>query len=177
MTLSKFVEDQNIIKRAKNFATDKHQNQKRKFTNEPYIVHSQSVANLVEKYGGDINMIAAAWLHDTLEDTDTTLDELKDHFNNNITQYVLELTSEPIQDKSKKGEIYVQKMNHMSPGALLIKLCDRLNNVSDFDNAKPSFVAKYKPETEYILSNLDNPKINEYHKKIIQDIQNAIKDY
>ena len=115
-------------------------------------------------------------LHDTLEDTDTEYEELEQEFNRDVAQYVLELTHD-IKDKSKKGEILADKMNHMSTGALLIKLADRLKNVSDFDTADPKFVARYKPETEYILDNLKTPHLKEPHRRLVDAIRKAIEPF
>ena len=175
-TFAEFARDSDLIKQAEDFATERHKGQTRKFSGEPYINHPKAVAQLVSDFGGDAEMVTAAWLHDVVEDTGTSIEEIEDLFGNNVAGYVLELTHD-IKDKSKKGEILADRMNEMSQGALLIKLCDRLNNVSDFETAKPSFVAKYKPETEYILSHLKSPNLKEIHQRVIGAIQKAIEPY
>jgi len=175
MDFKEFVVGEELVFKAKEFATKKHEGQKRKFNGKPYITHPQAVADLVKKFGGNHEMQAAAFLHDTLEDTDTTEEELRQEFGDVVTDYVMELTNPPISDKSQKGKILVDKMNKMSAGALFIKLVDRLNNVSDFNTAPPSFVEKYKPETEFILDNLKNNFITKVHEEIIEKIKEVIQ--
>ena len=78
----------NIIEKAKQFATAAHAGQKRKYTGEDYIVHPEHVASIIEEYGFDDNMIAAAWLHDTVEDTNVELDDLEREVNDDVTELV-----------------------------------------------------------------------------------------
>ena len=160
-------------KLAKRFAQKKHEGQIRKFDGSPYFVHPDSVANTVSKYTKDEDVIAAAYLHDTLEDTPTTMKELEMMFNKRVAKLVLELTSKKVPGK-EKGKYLTAKMNKMSPDALLIKLADRFDNVSDFKTAPPKFVERYSIETQYILDNL-NRALKPAHKKLIYLIKKKIK--
>ena len=83
-----------IIERAELFATAAHgaTGQKRKYTDEPYVIHLREVALLVAEHGGDDAMIAAAWLHDVVEDTAITLDEITAHFGEDVASLVFALT-------------------------------------------------------------------------------------
>ena len=84
-----------------------------------------------------------------------TYEELIKEFNKETADLVMELTSDKSGiDSMGKGPYLVSKMNKMSPNALLIKLADRLDNVSDFVKANPKWVEKYKAETNYILDHL-----------------------
>ena len=92
----------NIIKKARLFATVAHAaiGQRRKYTNEPYIVHPEEVAKLVTRYGGTENQIAAAWLHDVVEDTNITEDLIHQEFGDDIASLVCCLTDVSVPYKS-----------------------------------------------------------------------------
>lgn len=144
-----------IINKAFTFAKDKHFGQKRK-GGLPYITHPEAVAKIVSSYLSNENVIAACYLHDCLEDTDTTYEEIEKEFGKVVANLVLELTSDEskIKEIGDKGKYLSDKMNKMSDSALIIKLADRLHNISDFENANPSWIDKYKKQTEYIIKNL-----------------------
>ena len=85
-----------LIKRAEQFARERHAGQCRKGTSkEPYTIHLEEVATLVEKWGGSQETITAAWLHDTVEDCpSTSFLELTGLFGSNISDIVRELTDD-----------------------------------------------------------------------------------
>ena len=167
---SEFLTEQNAYDSALEFATQKHLGQERKFSGEAYINHPIAVADVLKHYTNDIRLIQAGLLHDTLEDTKTTYNELIDNFGKEVADIVVELTSPSNMDKSQKRFILTDKMNKMSDGALTVKLADRLNNVSDFDTAPKHFIKKYKPETEYILDNLDR-NLSPIQQKLVDQIR------
>lgn len=93
-----------MIDKSKQFATVAHTSihQQLKYTNESYINHPAAVAKLVARVTDDAEMIAAAWLHDTVEDTLTTLEEIEQEFGARIAQLISDLTNETrLQQKSK----------------------------------------------------------------------------
>lgn len=175
--------DSNIIQRATSFATAKHKGQKRK-DGSPYINHPLRVAKIVEKFkkSHEIDqLIAAAILHDTLEDTDTSISELRENFGELITLLVVDLTS----DKSRlnvlgKANYLSQKMassKKFSSWALVIKLADRLDNVSDLKNASEEFAKRYKIQTREILQHIEkNRELSETHKAIIREIRKKLDE-
>jgi len=170
----KAILSETLIDQAKTFAQFKHHYQTRKYSPEPYIVHPSRVSSIVSKYTKDPDIIAAAWCHDVLEDSDTTIKELEVTFNSRVAKIVKELTS----DKDKislvgKAEYLLKKMMKLSPEALLIKLVDRYDNTSDFAVSPKSFVDKYIKETHFILSNLKRP-LSSSHLKVIKDIYKNI---
>lgn len=155
---------------ARSIAQDKHSYQYRKFSNEPYFKHPSRVADIVSKFTKDDNIISAAYLHDVLEDTKTSEKELNAVFGPKILNYVKELTSVKKEIvKIGKADYLLNKMNKMSSGALLIKLADRLDNVSDFKHASRKFINKYIKETFYILEHL-SCSLKSEHKKLIKEI-------
>ncbi len=161
------------IKLASAFASIKHQNQTRK-NGSPYINHPIRVADKVSSYTEkNETLIISAVLHDTLEDTDTTYEEIIKTFGQEIGNIVLELTNDD-EEKQKNGkEKYLsKKLVKMSDDSLTIKLCDRLDNVMDLVNSNDSkFIDKYINETINVLNYLiANRELQDTHMKIITDI-------
>ena len=170
-----------ITKKALNFATIKHEGQKRKGANPvDYINHPIAVAQLVNKYLKKENktLIAVAYLHDTLEDTNTTYEELLTIFGKRIANLVVELTSNKIECKKLGKAKYLSlKLNNMSNSALIVKLCDRLSNVTDLISTNYLFRKKYFNETITILNYiLKNRNLNKIHKEIINDIMHKLNN-
>lgn len=151
------------------FALDKHGNQKRKFSNDPYIKHCELVTCLLSKYTDCNEMLQAAVLHDVVEDTDCTIEEIKDMFGNRVASLVEELTND--QEAIKligKREHLLNKLNNISDDALTIKLVDRLHNIlciSD-DVLCNNFIKKYIRNTIYIVNNF-NRKLNIHQNEIL----------
>lgn len=173
-----------ITKAALIFAKEKHKNQNRKVTNEPYVTHPISVAKILrenKKSHKIKELVAAAFLHDTLEDTNTTEHELEKLFGKLITSLVLELTTdEKEKEKIGKEKYLAEKMSdnsRMSNWALVIKLADRLDNVSDLKNADEKFRKRYTKETRHILETLEkNRKLSSTHKKLIKKIEEKLNE-
>ncbi|MDX2458221.1 MAG: HD domain-containing protein, partial [Gammaproteobacteria bacterium] len=90
-----------LVDSARIYATEAHQriNHRRKYNNEPYHVHLSAVAKLVASVTDDTEMVAAAWLHDTVEDTQATLEDIEAEFGVPVAELVEELT-----DVSKPGD-------------------------------------------------------------------------
>ena len=84
-----------LAERARRYATKAHAaiDQRRKYTNDPYIVHPQAVMELVRSVPHTEEMLAAAWLHDTVEDTPTTLGDIESHFGPQVAELVRMLTN------------------------------------------------------------------------------------
>lgn len=134
------------------FAIKKHEGQVRKFSGLPYVVHPINVARRVAQLGGTNAQIVAAYLHDVLEDTDATEDELRTEFGNEVTDLVLEVTNDKVMmEKMGKTDYLVAKTAEMSPEAYMIKVLDREDNVRDLDKASPEFAVKYAQSTASIF--------------------------
>lgn len=174
-------QNQDIFQKAIYFANKKHDGQFRKH-GIPYITHPLRVADIVKKFKKSkrINEImAAAVLHDILEDTDTTIFELRENFGELITLLIIELTSD--QSKIKeigKTEYLSRKLSSskkISRWTLLIKLADRLDNVSDLKYLDKEFAVRKKQETEDILKYLEeNRELSKTHKKLIFAIRKKL---
>ena len=168
-------------KDALNFATQAHAGQERA-GGGPYISHPMRVAQHVEQWKKSHNLdalISAAYLHDTLEDTDTTHEALQDLFGGLVASLVKELTSDKtqVQQMGKKNYL-AQKMAAMSSYALVIKLADRLDNVRDITTAKtPQWRAKYAAETNHILDYIEkNRVLTGTHQKLIGLIRDKLQE-
>jgi (p)ppGpp synthase/HD superfamily hydrolase len=168
-------------KLAWNFAKQAHKGQVRKFINKPYFgAHVVRVNGIVKQYTTDEDLLCAALLHDTLEDCyedpEVGLVELKELFGTRVGNLVWELTSDgdEIDDNydGSKTEYLTDKMIHMSDDALIIKLADRLQNISDAFTATERFRNKYFQETSEILTEIQkNRQFNRIHQLLIGDIQ------
>ncbi len=117
-----------------NFAAKKHSIQKRKGADEqPYINHPLEVLNLLTNVGKieDYNVLIAAVLHDTIEDTETTEEEITELFGANVCEMVLEVTDDKSLPKAERKQLQIEHAPHISLGAKQIKLCDKISNISD----------------------------------------------
>ena len=166
---------------AARYAAQAHAGQKRS-GGKPYISHPVRVANLVKKYKDTKELdklMSAAFLHDTIEDTDTTEEQLRKMFGDLVASLVKELTSDKEKiEKLGKAEYLTQKMIHMSSWGLVIKLADRLDNVTDIKTAKSvTWRHRYRDETEAILNKLEqNRKLSGTHRNIIAAIRGKLAE-
>ena len=147
----------NLVKRAKVFATQAHQriDQRRKYNNLPYHVHLEAVADIVASVTDDEEMIAAAWLHDVVEDTPATLEDLEKEFGTNVAQLVKELTdvSRPSDgNRTKRKAIDREHIANASSSAKTIKLADLIHNSRDITRHDPHFARIYLSEVSALLN-------------------------
>ena len=161
---------------AARYAATAHIGQKRS-GGKPYISHPVRVANIVKKYKDSKQLndiLSAAFLHDTIEDTDTDEEQLHKMFGALVASLVKELTSDKSEiEKLGKTEYLADKMTNMSSWALVIKLADRLDNVSDIKVAKnPEWRHRYRTETETILDRIERDRVlSGTHKQLIELIR------
>lgn len=130
-----------VVLKAAQFAADKHRNQKRKGEDaSPYINHPLFVALLLSEVGGvtDQEILAAALLHDTVEDTNTTLEEIENIFGNRVCGYVAEVTDDKSLPKAERKLKQIEHAKELSEGAALIKNADKISNVMDVTNNPPT---------------------------------------
>jgi len=109
----------------------------RKSTFNPYWVHPDNVAKLAKAYGGTKEEIIAAIAHDTIEDTNTTYNEIKTLFGKKVADLVKEVTNNNDEILKVGKEKYMSdKLLHLSDSALFVKLCDMLHNGKDYPTAE-----------------------------------------
>lgn len=126
--------------RAIAFAADKHRDQRRKDAEaSPYVNHVIAVAELLARVGEitDSTVLVAAILHDTVEDTETTPQELADHFGTAVARIVAEVTDNKALPKEERKLLQVEHARDASPAAKLVKLGDKIVNVVDVTNQPP----------------------------------------
>ena len=128
-----------LLFKALAFSAEKHTKQRRKDIEEsPYINHPIALANiLAQRWVIDENVLCAAILHDTLEDTETTANELREHFGEKITSIVLEVTDDKSLEKSVRKQKQVEHAASISYEAKLVKLADKIANITDIINTPP----------------------------------------
>jgi guanosine-3',5'-bis(diphosphate) 3'-pyrophosphohydrolase len=130
-----------MVSEAALFAAQRHNGMARKGRgNEPYVNHLAEVANLVSEAssGADAELIAAGWLHDTIEDTETTREELAERFSVRVAQLVVEVSDDMGLPKSERRRLQVVGAPHKSPDAKLIKIADKISNIRGRIAPEPS---------------------------------------
>jgi (p)ppGpp synthase/HD superfamily hydrolase len=161
------------------FIKDQHKGQFRRFTLAPYWIHPIRTAVLVMKYKESHKideLVIAALLHDTVEDCGLSLEYIKEKYGELVHNLVQELTSDKELSKGDLKLGYLsEKMGKMSTWGLVIKLCDRLDNVSDFLFTPNEFIKKYKFETKAILYHVEaSRELTNTHNAIITDIHKVL---
>jgi GTP diphosphokinase / guanosine-3',5'-bis(diphosphate) 3'-diphosphatase len=130
-----------LILQALEFASLKHRDQRRKDkVASPYINHPIALANVLVREGGvtEAEVLAAAVLHDTLEDTETTLAELRDAFGERIAAIVQEVTDDKSLPKAERKRLQIELAPAISREAKLVKLADKICNVRDVAEHPPA---------------------------------------
>lgn len=154
------AEDMERIRAAFELARKAHAPQKRK-TGEPYILHPIAVANIAaEELMLGANPVIACFLHDVVEDTDYTIDDIQARFGYDVAFLVRVVTKKPTKDYelSKQLDNYRQLLNSMQYDirAILVKLADRLHNMRTLESMKPEKQMKIAGETDYFYAPLAN---------------------
>lgn len=135
-----FRDDLSLMLRALAFAARKHSDQRRKGASaSPYINHPIALATVLCSEGGvsDVRVICAALLHDTVEDTQTTPQELEEHFGAEIRHIVAEVTDDKSLPKAERKELQIHHAAHSSPEAKLVKLADKICNLRELVDDPP----------------------------------------
>ncbi len=154
------------IQQATGFATQAHLGQKRKYTEDDYIVHPIAVSELVRKRGGSENQIIAALLHDTIEDTDVTYFDVCRAFGVKVADLVLELTdvftndAYPELNRSIRKGLEAERLATVSDDAKLVKLCDMIDNTSTIVEHDPNFARVYLQEKAHLYDVMGLDKLN-----------------
>ena len=128
------------LARAYHFAAARHVHQRRKGeAAEPYMNHLTEVAELVAAAtrGSDPEVIIAAVLHDTVEDTETTLDDLVAEFGERVAGLVAEVTDDKSLPKQTRKDLQIAHASHASRGAQIIKLADKTSNLRALATSPP----------------------------------------
>ena len=144
--------DLKLLLKALAFAAQKHRDQRRKDRKaSPYINHPIMLAETLVLVGGvdDPKVLAAALLHDTIEDTQTTYDELKSEFGARVANAVLEVTDNKRLRKHTRKRLQIEHAPGLSADAKLVKLADKISNLTDLAGDRPPKGWSKKRRREY----------------------------
>lgn len=140
---------------AKEFALLMHGSQQ--YGDSPYEYHLQAVVDVLKRFGfDDSTLIAAAWLHDVLEDTEATSEDLKARFTADVVDTVERVSTEPGKNRKERTERTYPKIRG-SQNAVILKLADRIANVEACLKDNPGLLEMYSREYEAFRSALKRP--------------------
>jgi len=176
---------EDILEQIKNFADRAHGVQMRKYTPDRYIVHPVRVMNICKEYTNDISILAAALLHDVLEDTPTTKIEIENFLvklmdaeqAGKTVTLVEELTDVyvkkeyPQWNRQKRKEKEAERLSATSPDAQTIKYADIIDNSVEIVDHDRGFAVVYLNEGKDILEKINkgDPKLHQRAKETVED--------
>ena len=149
-----------LVERARAFAVAAHGTQLRKWTEEPYWHHLRDVAQRVALLTDDEEIIAAAWLHDVLEDTPKTYGQVHGEFGQRVADLVLDLsdlyTPElcPTLNRRRRKHLEATRLGLCIPDVRLIKLCDVQSNAGSIEEHGGDFAEVWKREKKTLVKEL-----------------------
>lgn len=177
-------DEMGLFLKALHFAADKHRDQRRKDKEaSPYINHPIQVADLLRQVGhvDDIVTLVGALLHDTLEDTDTTPEELREYFGEEVLAVVQEVTDDKTLSKVQRKQLQIEHAPHKTQRAKLIKIADKICNVRDVQYSPPrnwSFQRRleYLNWTEKVIAGLRgvNPALEKLYDYTLNTAQHDL---
>lgn len=176
--------DEAAILKAMHFAAGKHRDQRRKDVEaSPYINHPIEVAELLSRVGGihDLITLQSAILHDTIEDTKTTSEELEAAFGPEVRHVVEEVTDNKRLPKAERKRLQIEHAPHLSERAKQIKLADKISNVRAITQTPPADWPlarrrEYLDWTEQVVAGLRgcNPALENLYRQLLEDGRRAL---
>ena len=165
------------IERAQRWAVTYHKHQTRKYSGLPYIVHPEAVAEIVSEITDDPDVIAAAWMHDLIEDTEITENDIKWYFNDRVSDLVLEVSKASTKhDGCRRNRVLID-IEHYSKASKMgkiIKMADIIHNTPTIIRDDKKFALKYVSEKtmifdvikdgDAILSSILRQILTDFHK-------------
>jgi (p)ppGpp synthase/HD superfamily hydrolase len=171
-----------LLIKAVAFASKHHKRQRRKYSDEAYINHPVRVMQNLSQYTDDEEVLCASVLHDTIEDCDVTYEMILERFGDVVANLVLEVTNDPKERKKfkTKSDHLCHKLSKMSYYALLIKLCDRMDNVfdliklRDFDD---TFFEYYIEQTNNMMETIINTEFctDDIVKTLVDEVNKRVE--
>ncbi len=156
MKMQELLESTDIVKSAMQLATYAHRNQK--YGERPYVTHLADVVARVKTITQDPEVIAAAWLHDIIEDTQVTYGDVERQFGKNVADMVWAVTGVG-HDRAAKMANAIEKIAK-TPGAELVKSADRLSNArASKEEKKMKLYQRYKDEHKDLSPVLGNNEL------------------
>jgi len=165
------------------YAAHQHRTQKRKGPDgSPYINHPVEAAEILTSIGGitDIDVLRAAVLHDTVEDTDSTKEELTQEFSPEVAALVMEVTDNKSLPKAERKRLQIEHTRTMSHGARLIKIADKICNVREVLHSPPDgwVIERRREYVEWAAKVVDgcrgsNTELEKHFDTILQQAREA----
>ncbi|MEN6483599.1 MAG: HD domain-containing protein [Syntrophobacteraceae bacterium] len=185
--LERFTEeDVSLILEALEFSASRHRNQRRKDAGQtPYINHPISVAMVLWRTGGvrDCRTIAAALLHDVIEDTDTRPEEIEELFGAEVLSVVLELSDDKRLPREDRKRLQIERARLASGPAKLVKIADKICNVIDITHSPPrgwsiERQTDYLDWTEKVVEGLKgcNASLEARYDEVLREGRDALKN-
>jgi guanosine-3',5'-bis(diphosphate) 3'-pyrophosphohydrolase len=178
-------QDVGLLLKVLKFAADKHKRQRRKDPERsPYINHPIEVAELIWNTGDhrDINTVCAALLHDTVEDTDCSFEEIERLFGSTIAGLVKEVTDDRSLPKAARKQAQIDHAPHLSLGAKHIKIGDKTSNVRDISETPPpdwsvERRSEYLDWTARVLGTISgtNPAMEAEYNRILREAKKSLE--
>ncbi|AFS82028.1 HD domain-containing protein [Candidatus Nitrosopumilus sediminis] len=162
-----------LVRSAELFAKNKHAGQFKIDGITPYSKHLDDVVNRLKSLGViDKQLLCAGWLHDTIENTDTTFDNLYEQFESEITVIVSSLSKDMTLPRKKREQAYVIQLKEASFNAKLLKLCDISANLSDLKNYEASKSKKLRQvkQKRHYMSIIKNDLIGNPNYPYVQSL-------
>jgi guanosine-3',5'-bis(diphosphate) 3'-pyrophosphohydrolase len=180
------MQDVLVILSAVKFSADRHRTQKRKNREGfPYINHPIEVAEMLLRVGKveDPEIIVAALLHDTIEDTQTRPEEIEQQFGKNVLSLVLEVTDDKSLPKQVRKELQVTTAPHKSIGAKQIKIADKISNLWDITHFPPADWSlqrrrEYVEWSERVVAGLRgaNPALEQLYDQVLAAAKKQLQE-
>jgi (p)ppGpp synthase/HD superfamily hydrolase len=164
-----------LLEKAQRWAAKGHLGVYRKFGNVPYIVHPEAVAEIIGQVTDDTEVLAAAWLHDVVEDTPITVDEIRRAFNERIAQLVWEVSKISDGCECDRNTKVVMNCIHYGNGskwAKAIKIADSIHNLPTMIRDNPKFASRYVAEKKFLF-----PFIADGHPLLASIMEMIITDF
>jgi (p)ppGpp synthase/HD superfamily hydrolase len=141
-----------IVDKAKAFAAEKHKSQRRKYTDQAYFNHLEAVAEILRAAGvTDPNVVAATYLHDTVEDTDATMQEVVREFGRDIGELVYWLTDIEEGNRTTRTLMSSWRLSRAPMAAKFIKFADIIDNAASIKKHDKGFFRQWANEKREIL--------------------------
>ena len=161
---------------ARVYATAAHAavGQMRKYTDEPYIVHPIRVGDIVDKFGGTDEMISAAYLHDVVEDTGVSIEDILDMFGSVVAVIVDGLTDVSKPEDGNRAVRKAMDRQHSADATWavqFVKCADIIDNAADIGDNDPSFNVVYRKEMAALLKVLDKVKDDPIYTAAVKAVQ------
>lgn len=182
--------EKDVLEEIKNFADRAHGEQLRRYSGDRYIVHPERVMEMCREYTDDITILAAALLHDVLEDTDTTVEELAifllEVMDTSQVKKTVKLVEEltdvyvkkdfPRLNRDKRKDLEADRMGRISAEAQTIKYADIIDNTPDITQKDRGFARRYLKEVALLLDRMKkgNPDLRARALEVVEENQKIL---